>query len=579
MESIHRQHSLDLFAEPSDRLSPKVAAAIETLSCQGGIEARGAIFTRREVVDFILDLVGYTNDRQLHEKRLLEPSFGGGDFLLAAVERLLAAWQLTKKARSALEDLGDAIRAVELHRETFLATRSAVIGYLLSKGIPGQNATALVDRWLIQGDYLLAPLHNQFDFIVGNPPYVRQELIPAPLLAEYRSRYSTLYDRADLYVPFIERSLLLLADKGNLGFICADRWMKNRYGGPLRKLVSEKFHLKAYVDMVDTPAFHSEVIAYPAITIISRENHGSTKIAHRPSIDRKTLVALAHGLRAKTLPKERKDIRELANVTNGTEPWLLESVDQMALLRRLELAFPTIEEAGCKVGIGVATGADKAFIGDFDSLDVEPERKLPLVGTRDILTGDVQWRGQGVINPFTEDGGLVDLQQFPRLRHYLEARKKEIAGRHCAQKTPANWYRTIDRIFPALAKKPKLLIPDIKGEAHIVFERGQLYPHHNLYYVTSEEWNLRALQAVLLSDITRLFVSTYSTKMRGGYYRFQAQYLRRIRIPHWRDVPEALRKEFIEAAADRNLQSCNRAAFKLYRLNREERSVLGGNGE
>jgi len=579
MGTIHRQQNLDLFIESNDRLSPKVAAAIETLSCQGGIEARGAIFTRREVVDFILDLVGYTNDRQLHEKRLLEPSFGGGDFLIAAIERLLAAWRRTKSAKTALEDLGNAIRAVELHRDTFLTTRTAVIECLLNEGISVQDATALADRWLLQGDYLLVPLNEQFDFIVGNPPYVRQELIPAPLLAEYRKRYPTMYDRADLYIPFIERSLHLLADSGNLGFICADRWMKNRYGGPLRNMVAEKFHLKAYVDMVDTPAFHSEVIAYPAITIISKENPGTTRIAHRPSIDRKSLNALANALGARTLPKERKDIRELAHVTNGAEPWLLESADQMALIRRLEQEFPTIEDAACKVGIGVATGADKAFIGAFDLLDVEPDRKLPLVGTRDILTGDVQWRGQGVINPFADDGRLVDLRQYPRLRHYLEARKEEIAGRHCALKAPANWYRTIDRIFPALAKKPKLLIPDIKGEAHIVFEQGRLYPHHNLYFVTSEEWNLRALQAVLLSDITRLFVSTYSTKMRGGFFRFQAQYLRRIRIPYWRDVSETLRQELIEAATNRNLQACNRAAFRLYRLNREERSALGGNGE
>ncbi|EQD43311.1 hypothetical protein B2A_09945 [mine drainage metagenome] len=52
--------------------------------------------------------------------------------------------------------------------------------------------------------------------MIGNPPYVRQELIPAALLAEYRRRYSTLYDRADLYIPFIERSLTSLAPAGCL---------------------------------------------------------------------------------------------------------------------------------------------------------------------------------------------------------------------------------------------------------------------------------------------------------------------------------------------------------------------------
>nr|WP_316248821.1 Eco57I restriction-modification methylase domain-containing protein [Enterobacter kobei] len=554
-------------------------AATEALATEGGLEARGAIFTRSEVVDFILDLAGYTEDQPLHEKRLLEPSFGGGDFLLPIIQRLLSAWRAARPNGTAVDDLGDAIRAVELHHDTFRSTYAAVVALLKREGLSANAATALAGRWLSQGDFLLAPLEGQFDFVVGNPPYVRPELIPAPLLAEYRSRYQTMYDRADIYIPFIERSLTALSAGGNLGFICADRWMKNRYGGPLRSLVAERFHLKVYVDMVDTPAFHSDVIAYPAITIISREGGGATRIAHRPSIDRATLTTLAGLLSAQTLPKDAGPVRELARVTNGAEPWLLASSDQMALIRRLEGAFPLIEEAGCKVGIGVATGADKAFIGDFESLDVEPDRKLPLVTTKDIMTGEVQWRGQGVINPFAESGGVVDLGDYPRLRRYLEARRDVIAGRHCAKKAPANWYRTIDRITPVLAARPKLLIPDIKGEAHIVFESGELYPHHNLYYVTSDDWDLRALQAVLLSAVSRLFVATYSTKMRGGFLRFQAQYLRRIRIPRWADVPEPLRRELAEAAIKRDVQACNRAVFRLYGLSREERSALGGNGE
>ena len=579
MNLVSRQHNFDLFGDLSIPHSPKVAAAIEKLSTAAGTESRGAIFTRSEVVDFILDLAGYTEDQPLHKKRILEPSFGGGDFLLPIVGRLLSAWRAEKVIASALDDLGDAIRAVELHCDTFYSTHSAVVALLKQEGVATRKAMALADRWLSQGDFLLAPLEGQFDFVVGNPPYVRQELIPAALLTQYRSRYRTMYDRADIYIPFIERSLSVLTKGGSLGFICADRWMKNRYGGPLRSLVAEQFHLKIYVDMVDTPAFHSDVIAYPAITVISRETSGATRIAHRPTIDRTTLTTLADALRARALPKKDGLVREMARVPNGSEPWLLESTDQMVLIRRLEQQFPNLEEVGCKVGIGVATGADKAYIGDFDALDVEPDRKLPLVTTKDIMTGEVQWRGGGIINPFAEGGGLVDLHDYPRLQRYLDARRDVIMGRYCAQKAPANWYRTIDRINPALALRPKLLIPDIKGEAHIVFEGGELYPHHNLYYVTSDDWDLRALQAVMLSAVTRLFVATYSTKMRGGFLRFQAQYLRRICIPRWADVPETLRVELGDAAIKRDLRACNRAVFKLYGLSHEERSCLGGNGE
>lgn len=562
-----------------DITSLEVLAATEVLAWSTETDSRGAIFTRREVVDFILDLAGYTEDQPLHEKRLLEPSFGGGDFLLPVIERLLRAWRAARPNGSALDDLSNSIRAIELHHDTFRNTSAAVISLLKREGLAESAAMTLAGTWLRQGDFLLATLEGSFNFVVGNPPYVRQELIPSPLLAEYRSRYQTMYDRADIYVPFIERSLSVLSGGGNLGFICADRWMKNRYGGPLRGFVADRFHLKVYVDMVDTPAFHSDVVAYPAITIISREAPGTTRIAHRPSLDRATLVSLAELLRAPMLPKDTGAVRELARVTNGSEPWLLESSDQMALIRRLEECFPLLEEVGCKIGIGVATGADKAFIDDFDSLDVEPDRKLPLVTTKDIMTGEVKWRGQGIINPFSDSGGLVNLTEYPRLQRYLEARRDVISRRHCAQKAPANWYRTIDRITPPLATKPKLLIPDIKGEAHIVFEGGELYPHHNLYYVTSDDWDLRALQAVLLSAVTRLFVATYSTKMRGGFLRFQAQYLRRIRIPRWADVSEPLRRELAEAAIKRDLQACNRAVFRLYSLSYEERSALGGNGE
>ncbi len=556
-----------------------ITAAVESLASAGGVDERGAIFTRREVVDFILDLCGYTTDKPLHRYSLLEPSFGDGDFLLPAIDRLLEVWSRGGATGDPIQELGHCIRGVELHRPTFQRTRAGIVTRLTHIGIAVDKADELADVWLIHGDFLLADLPTGFDWVVGNPPYVRQELIPPVLMVEYRQRYTTIYDRADLYVPFIERSLRLLAAGGVLGFICADRWMKNRYGTKLRALVAAEYHLRAYVDMTDTPAFHVDVIAYPAITVVARERGMITRVAHRPAIEAQALKELARHLTEPNLAEDCHLVREMASVTDGTEPWILDSTDQMNLLRRLEREFPVLEDAGCKVGIGVATGADKAFIGSYEALDVEDDRKLPLVMTRDIASGHVVWRGQGVVNPFNDGpgSGLVALEDYPRLKRYLEDRKEVIARRHCAQKSPANWYRTIDRITSSLTRRPKLLIPDIKGEAQIVYDEGRFYPHHNLYFVTAEEWDLRALQAVLLSDIARLFVTSYSTKMRGGFLRFQAQYLRRIRLPYWKDVPDKLRRDLQLAAETLDLTACNRAAFELYGLTAGERSSLGDN--
>lgn len=86
-----------------------------------------------------------------------------------------------------------------------------------------REAKEITGRWLLPGDFLLTALDDDFDFVVGNPPYVRQELIPDALMAAYRKRYQTIYDRADLYIPFVERSLALLSATGQLGLICPDR--------------------------------------------------------------------------------------------------------------------------------------------------------------------------------------------------------------------------------------------------------------------------------------------------------------------------------------------------------------------
>ena len=555
-----------------------ITEAVERLASDSSIEERGAINTKREVVEFILDIVGYTADKRLLDYRLLEPSFGNGDFILPAVERLLVAAR-RESGGLGFEKLVPAVRGVELHRKTFERSRLAMRAMMIEHGVSKKETEALLDTWLLQGDFLLCDFDHDFTHAVGNPPYVRQEVIPDVLMGEYRKRYSTIFDRADIYVPFIEQSLRLLGAGGKLGFICADRWMKNRYGKKLRELVSKAYHFEFFVDMVDTNAFHSEVSAYPAITVIkrrtTRQRNSVTRVFARPKIDSCVLGSLARELTTPKL-KSSSAVREIDNIVAGDEPWILEDFDSLALVRRLEAEFSCLEEAGCKVGIGVTTGADKEFIGDFEALDVEPSRKLPLVMTKDILKGHVRWRGKGVINPFDADGKLVSLEDFPKVKRYLEERYEQIAGRHVAIKAPQNWYRTIDRIYPDLAHREKLLIPDIKGDASVVYEGGKFYPHHNLYFITSDKWDLHALQAVMRSGIARLFVSLYSTKMRGGYFRFQAQYLRRIRLPRWESVSEPMRECLKHYSVTNDRDELNETVASLYGLSTDERKLLNG---
>ena len=547
----------DIFTGVPSR-SAAVASAVRALA-EAPAEARGAIHTKPVVAGFILDLAGYREEAPLHTLRLLEPSFGDGVFLLEAVRRLLAAWSGAGRPGGAAA-LARSITAVEVHQETADATRDRLRSLLAAHGLDAGEAADLLDAWLVCDDFLLAPLAGPFDVVVGNPPYVRQDAIPAALVARYRRDYSTVYDRADLYVPFIQRGVELLRDGGRLTYICADRWMKNKYGGPLRRFLASRAALRHVVGMHGTDAFEDEVDAYPSVFTVEKGGAPTpTAVSAAPEISRPALAQLARQLEGGTA-------RMVGGVVSGDDPWLVQDADALAVLRALEAQHSTLTEAGCRVGIGVATGADRVFIAPADSLDVEPDRVLPLAMARDVRPdGAVAWSGKALANPYDTDGSLVDLARYPQLAAYFEAHGDTLRKRYVARKNPQRWYKTIDAVRAELTSTPKLLIPDIKGQAAVGYDPGELYPHHNLYVVTSETWDLRALQAILRSRVAEFQVAAYAVRMRGGYIRFQAQYLRRIRLPRWGEVSSDLRARLATASVGPR-EACDAAARDLYGL-------------
>lgn len=86
-----------------------------------------------------------------------------------------------------------------MHRDSYLNVKRRVLDLLTGRGVDDTTAHHLVNLWLVYGDFLLIPLEGPFDMVLVNPPYIRQEMIPDPPLAEYRTRYATIYDRADIY--------------------------------------------------------------------------------------------------------------------------------------------------------------------------------------------------------------------------------------------------------------------------------------------------------------------------------------------------------------------------------------------
>ncbi|MCL3838014.1 Eco57I restriction-modification methylase domain-containing protein [Aeromicrobium duanguangcaii] len=514
------------------------------------LQNHGEVFTRLWVVETMLDLSGYTPDRPLHALRAIEPSVGSGAFWVPMVERLLSSLD-----GDTAPDISGALRGYDLLPPHIETCKKETVRLLTAAGYCITEAQEIADEWLRVADFLLDDDDTSADFVIGNPPYIRSDELDQNAEIRYRELWPTMTGRADIYVGFYERGLRLLSPNGRLAYICADRWMRNAYGARLRAFVSSDFAVEVVWQMHDVNAFEAEVSAYPAITVIRNADQEKAVVAecHEAfdSLSAAALTAFTLG-GDDTLHASSFAAHRMTGWFEGTDLWPAGDPDRIALLEDLNERFPTLEETGVKVGIGVATGADKAYIVDKD-FDVEPDRKLPMVMTDDMRFGPFVWGGKVLLNPWGEDGQLIDLDAHPKLKAAYESHPK-LKDRYVAKKQPAAWFKTIDKVDPTLTPKPKLLLQDMKARITPVYEAGGFYPHHNLYYMVSDTWDLKVLGGLMLSSIAQAFIEAYGVKMRGGTLRFQAQYLRKIRVPHPNEIDPTIAKELAAAfdAGDRD---------------------------
>lgn len=516
-------------------------------------EPVGAIFTRDEITEFIMDLAGYVPDRRLAEKKLLEPSCGDGAFLKAAIRRLLDS-EIKARAKIDwdLEELSEAIRACDVNSGFVEQARAGVAKQLHDAGCPAGRASELSVHWIEHADFLLKVWREKFDYVIGNPPYVRIEDIPTEVMSRYRELYPLCIERADLYIAFFEQGLHLLSSQGSLSYICANRFTKNLYGRSLRQHLAQSYRVKFYLNLEHTQPFVSDVSAYPCVVVIDKAREGATRAATLNNLHPETLAQLL-------AEKDDAHTKAWAYFTSWYKdgaPWIATNREDYRMHTDLALKHPLLEAAGenTRVGIGVATGNDDIYILSALDSQIETECQLPLVMAADVSAQQLKWSGHYLVNPYSSDGEnrLRDLKAFPGLKAFFERNRDTLMRRHTAQKNPDMWFRTIDKVNAKLTGQSKLLLPDIQAGGVVGMDEGKFYPHHNLYWVTSSSWNLRALQAILRSSQILQQVKAISVQMRGGSVRYQAQVLRKLRIPRLSSLSDSSLERLAAVASSEN---------------------------
>ncbi len=530
-------------------------------------EPVGAIFTKPEIASLILDLAGYSpGSRRLAEDRLLEPSCGDGAFIAEIIRRLISS---ERRHRGSVDwddrHLDGAITACDLNLGFVLLARAQVCEQLQAEGCGSVRASELAEAWIQHTDFLLTSWPHLYDFVVGNPPYVRIEDLPPAVLRRYRELYRTCTDRADLYVAFFENGLRLLSAEGRLAFICANRFAKNLYGRALREMIAREYHVRHFLNLEHTQPFASDVSAYPCIAVIDRKRGEPTFAASLDDLELDTLASI-------NPQSDRKAPTAAATFPTwyaDGSPWIATERKSFDLLTSLKSRLPLLENsaADTQVGIGVATGADRVFVTKGLIQSVERDCQMPLVMAADIQPSAVTWSGHYLVNPFADedDGSLRECSAFPGLAAYFEQHRAALMKRHVATKRPDCWFRTIDRVTASLLPKPKLVIPDIQPGGIVGLDSGRFYPHHNIYWITSKGWDLRVLQALLRSSWVTEQVRAHSVQMRGGSLRYQAQVLRKLRLPAFETLSCDLKAGLADMAGSADQSAIDSLAEEAFR--------------
>ena len=200
-----------------------------------------------------------------------------------------------------------------------------------------------------------------FDAVVGNPPWIRQEMFSEDKTA--LKRYMVYHGVADLYTYFVELGNTFLKEHGRFGFIIPNKFVRANYGGPLRKFLTEQVQLERLVDFGDLPVF-AEAVTYPMIVLTSKQSPSEATTTSIPFTHLKQLRTddLATAIEQHATPIARSTLTDAY--------WSLDEANISAIIDKMKaVSIPLGQLVHGKIYHGIKTGFNEAFVIDRRTRD------------------------------------------------------------------------------------------------------------------------------------------------------------------------------------------------------------------
>lgn len=226
----------------------------------------GQVFTPAEIVFRMLELCNYNCDSILN-KKIMEPSFGDGAFLTEILSRLLLC---CKKNRLSIFDTKKCIQnnifGIEKDNALYNITIEKLNSILLEYGIDDfdwHNNLFRTDTLYFEN------MNNQFDIVIGNPPYVNiHNIEDKNFLSDYEFAKDGM---TDLYICFFEKGLKLLNEKGILCYITPNSYFNSVAGKNMRKHIIDQKLLSNIINFGHKQIFDG-FTTYSCITLLNKTN-------------------------------------------------------------------------------------------------------------------------------------------------------------------------------------------------------------------------------------------------------------------------------------------------------------------
>lgn len=491
------------------------------------ITGLGDVYTPQPIVEFILDSIEYKSSNEIEKHPIIDLSCGTGSFVKSIVRRLRErmmnvgyAKNDEETARQVISTIRNNVVALDLNQMATLRTAQLIINELSQEIQICDIENPIEELRLYNTNSLHSELKGeigQFKYIVCNPPYVRHDNIDSNDDKFYREHYETAVGKYDMYQLFFEQGIRLLKPSGNLGIVSPDRFHYTEYGKPLRNLIKERTVIEAIVNLEKDP--FPVVKAYPSITILKKKEDTFLRYQYDNEFRycEVEMAELEEVSRIIDDSKPKKSCTWINQAELGEDKWTFSPPSVRNLKKKLEEELILFKNSRAAMATGISTGADDIFIlNPADKERIESDLLHPIVRGKNIERGRIS-NLKHILNPYSREGEIIDLDKYPEAKNYLEYHKSELKDRYCVKKAGKKWYETHASIDIEFELQRKIVTPDIASSAKFAVVEDCIT--HNTCYSITHPGELKAFAGFLSSSVFEFLLSSSMPKIESGYWR------------------------------------------------------------